>query len=111
MSDAEDDADLDEIVQDALRDRPPAPTEAEIQAALADPTFAAIAARAVKPYDKTLTRAGKEKALRTLAVVFLANPRAASLLAGARSGQPADASRTQVAADAAVPETARRSKP
>lgn len=90
----DDDDDLERIAREALAELRPDPTEAEIEALLADPAFAPIAARAVKPYDRALTAKGREEALRLLAVTFLADPRAAELLAQVRAGHPADASRT-----------------
>jgi hypothetical protein len=88
------DDDLERIAREALAELRPDPTDDEIEALLADPAFAPIAARAVKPYDKALTAKGREEVLRTLAMTFLADPRAADLLAQVRAGQPADASRT-----------------
>jgi hypothetical protein len=108
--DIADDGDLMDIVDEVLRERPPAPGEAEIQATLADPAFAPIAARAVKPYEKALSAKGRDQLLRTLAVVFLTDPRAASLLAGVRAGSAVDGSRTTLSAGAEAEDPAQRSK-
>lgn len=111
QDDPEDDAELMALVDEVLREQIADPTDAEIEAILADPVFAPIAARAVQPYDKALTEKGRAGALRTLAVVFLTDPRAASLLAAVRAGATGDGSRTTLAASAEEPDAARRSKP
>ena len=90
--DDERDDDLDAILRECLEEEEPVVTEAQIEAMLADPTFARIAARSAKPYEGLLTEKAQARALRTLAVVFLTDPHAAEVLARARQAGPLDAS-------------------
>jgi hypothetical protein len=77
-----DDAILRSILEE---DNPPEPDEAAIQAALADPVLSGIIARATARHAGLLTEKGLERTRRTLAVTFLTDPRAVSLLASARA--------------------------
>lgn len=63
----------------------PAPDEAAVEAALADPVLAGIVERSMQSQARLLTDKGRERMRRTLAVVFLTDPRAMSLLAQARA--------------------------
>jgi hypothetical protein len=82
------DDDLAEIVRASLEEEEPEVTDAQIEALLADPTFARIAAAAVLPHEETMTEKGLAGARRTLAVVFLTDPSAMALLARAREAGP-----------------------
>jgi hypothetical protein len=75
------------ILRSVLEEEPPAePDDAAIAAALAEPVLAGIVARAMKTREGLLTEKGRERMRRTLAVLFLTEPRAMSLLAQARQG-------------------------
>jgi hypothetical protein len=85
--DLDDDLD-DDDVRAALAVELPEITEAQIDALLADETFAGIAAGATRKYEQMMTEEGLSRARRTLAVVFLTEPHAAALLARAREAGP-----------------------
>jgi hypothetical protein len=85
------DDDLAEIVRASLAEEDPEVTDAQIEALLADPTFARITAAAVLPHEETMTEKGLAGARRTLAVVFLTDPSAVALLARAREAGAPDA--------------------
>jgi hypothetical protein len=63
----------------------PEPDETAIQAALAEPVLARIVERSMGSKVGLLTDKGRERMRRTLAVMFLTEPRAMSLLAQARA--------------------------
>jgi hypothetical protein len=88
----EEDDDLAEIIRAAAEEDEPEVTDAQVEALLADPTFARIAATAVRPYEGVMSEKGLAAARRTLATVFLTDPAAASRLARAREAGPPDAS-------------------
>lgn len=87
----DDDDDLDEIIRAAVEEDEPEVTDAQIDAILADKTFARIVTKAVQPYEQIMTEEGLHRARRTLAVLFLTDPHAVSLLARAREAGPPDA--------------------
>ncbi len=102
--------DFDDLVRAALAEEAPVVTEAQIQATLSDPTFAALAARTLAAYEGVLTAEALETTRRTLATVFLGDPTAAALLARMRAGAPGDASATKPRRAAPVARK-RRAKP
>lgn len=93
--------DVAEIVRSVLEEEERPVSEADIDAALADPALAAILARVLAPHEGKLTPKGLERMRRTVAVVFLRDPTAASLLTQVREG--GDASRTVTNESAGVP--------
>ena len=86
--------DLDDIARSALEEEEAMtpPTDAEIDAALADPVLAGIIARAIQPHESKLTAKGLARMRRTTAIVFLRDPGSAALLARVREGALRDAS-------------------
>jgi hypothetical protein len=80
--DADDRALLRSILEE---EDPPEPDDAAIEAALAEPVLAGIVERSMESKARLLTDKGRERMRRTLAVVFLTDPRAISLLAQARA--------------------------
>jgi hypothetical protein len=85
---------LDEIVRSALEEEAalPLPTEAAIDAALADPVLAGIIDGAVQAHEGKLTAKGLERMRRSTAIVFLRDPGSAALLARMRAGAIGDGS-------------------
>jgi hypothetical protein len=99
----------DDDIAAVLAEVPPPPSEEAIQAALSDPTFAGVVARATRRLPGILTPKAVEQTRRTLAVLFLTNPHAASLLADTRE---AEASLAQLKAGAEpAPAGKKKSKP
>jgi hypothetical protein len=87
--------DHDDILQAVLAEEgPPVPGEEAIQAMLADPGFNAIVTRATSRVRGLLTQKGEDFSRRTLAMVFLMAPRAASLLAQVRDAEGSTAKPT-----------------
>lgn len=76
--------DIEAIVQEVIHEEEVVVTEAEIEAALAEPVFAGIVARAMHPRARLLTKKGAAILRRTLAIAFLTDPHMAALLAAAR---------------------------
>jgi hypothetical protein len=91
--------DLDALLQSILRDEKEqrAPSDEEVQAALADPTLAGLVERALARYEGIFTEKARARVRRTLAVVFTTDPRAMVLLSRLRERERKDAS-TAVAA-------------
>lgn len=101
-------AELDEddraILASILEEEAPTePDDAAIQAALAEPVLAGIVERSMASKVGLLTDKGRERMRRSLAVMFLTEPRAMSLLAQAR----AEAGSTTVSKEAPGAETSR----
>jgi hypothetical protein len=96
--------DLDDIVRAALEEEAALPpvTEADVDAALADPVLAGILARVLQAHEGKLTAKGLERMRRSTAIVFLRDPESAALLARVREGALRDGSGAVVPGEATV---------
>jgi hypothetical protein len=96
------------LLQSILEEEdPPEPDEAAIDAALAEPVLAGIIERSMASKVGMLTDKGRDRMRRTLAVVFLTDPRAMSLLAEARAAGASTAVATGAPSAEAPPRAGR----
>jgi hypothetical protein len=100
------DPDLRAILEEEAAE---APAEAfDLEAALADPTLAALIERTIQPRAHLLSEKGKAHLRRTLARVFTTDPGAAALLAKVREQGGMGTSGPKPAGEAGAPTKRRR---